>query len=373
MYIATVTGGPRMDEAQAGGRTSGALVAVVTPVYNGAPWLAECIESVLGQTHRNWTYLIADNCSTDGSAEIADAYAARDPRIVVHRHRTHLPAIPNWNRTLALVSPHAAYCKMVLADDAIYATCLQRMVELAEEYPSVGIVSAYELRGDRIALVGLPPDVRFVPGRELCHRVLTQGGYFFGSPSSTLMRADLVRARSPAFYNEDYVAREPEDAARLERLWPAEHSVFDHLHADSEVCYALLAESDFGFVHEVLTYSRMHPGSITSRWTARVDTWTPGMLATILRYSRCFLDDREQRRILRSLVRRYELCMLKSVARLRIVWSADFRRYHGEALERLQPALRDAPVNSRLLSVFRVLLRISHTVGMWRARRAVAR
>jgi glycosyltransferase involved in cell wall biosynthesis len=363
-------GGQESGDAEPARAAGEPLVAVVTPVYNGAPWLAECIESVLGQTHQNWTYLIADNCSTDGSGEIADSYAASNSRITVHRHTTHKPAIPNWNRTLTLIPPEAAYCKMVLADDAIYPTCLQRMVEIAEEYPSVGVVSAYERRGDDVALVGLPEDVRFFPGRELCHRVLTTGGYFFGTPTSTLLRADLVRARVPAFYNEDYVAREPEDAERLERLWPADRSVFVHLHADSEVCYALLAEHDFGFVHEVLTYSRMHPASITSRWTARVGTWTPGMLATMLRYSRCFLDDREQRWILRRLVRRYELCMLMSVARLRIVWSADFRRYHSEALERLQPALGEAPVNSRLLSVFRVLLRYCHAAAMWRSRRA---
>jgi hypothetical protein len=116
----------------------------------------------------------------------------------------------------------------------------------------------------------------------------------------------------------------------------------------------------------------MHPDSITSTWSVRVDTWTPGMLATMLRYSGYFLDDREQRRVLRSLVRRYELSMLKSVVRLRIVRSSDFRRYHAEALERLQPALRDAPVNARLLSVFRILLRAWYTTGGWR-RRAVSR
>ena len=348
-------------------------VAIITPVYNGAPWLADCIESILSQSYDNWTYVIADDCSTDGSAEIAEGYAARDPRITVHRQTTYLPVIPNWNRTLALLPDDAVYLKMVLADDMLYPGCLERMLEVAEEFPSVGVVSAYEQRGNEISLRGLPTDRRFFPGREICHQVLTQGGYYFGSPNSTLLRADLVRARNPAFYNEDYLVRDPRDAARLERLWPSQHSVFVHFHADSEVCYALLAESDFGFVHEVLTYTRMHPETITSNWTTAIDTWTPGTLATMLRYGPLFLDDHEHRRVIRTLVRHYERRLLAGIARLRVARNSNFRRYHSEALERLQPALRDGPVRAPLLSLIRILLRSAHRVGMWRARRSSRR
>ena len=48
-----------------------ASVSVVTPVYNGAEFLAECIESVLAQTYTNWNYTIVNNCSTDETLAIA--------------------------------------------------------------------------------------------------------------------------------------------------------------------------------------------------------------------------------------------------------------------------------------------------------------
>ena len=64
-------------------------VSVVTPVYNGGEYLAQCIESVISQSYGNWEYIIVDNCSTDNSLDIANTYAERvagqvDPRFVMH-------------------------------------------------------------------------------------------------------------------------------------------------------------------------------------------------------------------------------------------------------------------------------------------------
>ena len=50
--------------------TTSPLVSVVTPVYNGEKFLEECIQSVLRQTYSHWEYIVNDNCSTDGTAEI---------------------------------------------------------------------------------------------------------------------------------------------------------------------------------------------------------------------------------------------------------------------------------------------------------------
>lgn len=223
------------------------LVSIVTPVYNNADDLPECIESVLAQTYQNWDYTIVNNCSTDRSGEIARDYAAKDPRIKVLDNRHFLRVIANHNVALRQISPGSKYCKIVFADDWIFPRCLEEMVAVAEEHPSVGVVGAYgleqvkagETRKDVVMWTGLPYPSRKISGHEVCRRLFLDGTYVFGTGTSILFRSDLVRGHDP-FYNES------------------------NLHADAETCIVLLQSSDFGFVHQVLTFKRWRPESLGS-------------------------------------------------------------------------------------------------------------
>jgi glycosyltransferase involved in cell wall biosynthesis len=126
------------------------LVSIVTPVYNGEKYLAECIESVLGQTYSNWEYILLNNRSTDDTLEIAKQYAEKDSRIVVLTNDTFLEQIPNWNESMRKISADSKYCKVVHADDCLLPECLEKMIAKAEEYPTAGIVSSYRFVENRI-------------------------------------------------------------------------------------------------------------------------------------------------------------------------------------------------------------------------------
>ena len=60
--------------------------SVIIPVYNVAPYLRECLDSVLKQTFTDWEAICVDDGSTDESGAILDEYAAKDKRFrVIHQ------------------------------------------------------------------------------------------------------------------------------------------------------------------------------------------------------------------------------------------------------------------------------------------------
>lgn len=221
-------------------------ISVVTPFFNEAEFLATCIESVLAQTHGDLEYILVDNHSTDGSAEIAEGYARKDDRVRIVRPPQHLNQLPNHDFGLCAISPDAAYCKVVQGDDWIYPHCLELLAERALAHPSAGMVSAFTLLEDAVYLTGLHPDEPFVGGHEIARRFLRDGLYVFGSPTAHIFRADVVRGRRP-FYREEA-----------------------HPFADVDACLLTLRQTDFAFVPQVLSFTRRSNESITTqrrRWT----------------------------------------------------------------------------------------------------------
>ena len=83
------------------------LVSVVTPVYNGEKYLAECIESVLAQSYKNWDYTIVDNCSKDKTFEIANNFSKMDKRIRIHKNREFVDITENHNIAFSLISDNS--------------------------------------------------------------------------------------------------------------------------------------------------------------------------------------------------------------------------------------------------------------------------
>ena len=60
--------------------TMSAQISIITPVYNVAPYLRQCLESVLDQSFPDWELICVDDGSSDGSADILADYARKDSR-----------------------------------------------------------------------------------------------------------------------------------------------------------------------------------------------------------------------------------------------------------------------------------------------------
>ena len=77
------------------------LIGVIVPVYKTEKYVAECIESILAQTYRNFRLILVDDGSPDGAGSICDEYATKDQRItVIHQENAGVPAhVPaEWKR-----------------------------------------------------------------------------------------------------------------------------------------------------------------------------------------------------------------------------------------------------------------------------------
>jgi glycosyltransferase involved in cell wall biosynthesis len=291
------------------------LVSVVTPVYNGAEFLQECIESVLAQTYPCWHYVIVDNCSTDRTFEIASEYARKDSRITVRRNERFVGAVANYNNALRQTSPRSEFCKIVAADDWLFPTCLEQMVALAEAHPGVGIVGAYQLGLGTMAADGLRYPASVISGREAARMQLLGGPYVLGTPTSVLFRSTLVRSRH-AFYNES------------------------NPHFDDEGCVEFLEHHDFGFVHQVLSFRREHEGSLTS-YSDRINTYTPALLLLLLKHGSKYLSASELEVRIREVVGEYYAYLGKELLKGR---DAEFWRYHRGKLRELGYPLRPTRV-----------------------------
>lgn len=303
------------------------LVSVLTPAYNGARYIAEAIESVIAQTYQNWRMVVVDNMSTDATLEVAREVAARDDRVEIVSSDEFVPVIQNWNRAAAHAHPGAAYLKMVHADDWLYPECIARMVAVGEAHPSVGLIGAYRLDDLEVNLDGLPPEVEVVDGRELAkHLLLGNLPYLFGAPSSSLIRAGAVH-RDP-IYDEAY------------------------LHADYEIGFQILRDSDFGFVHQVLSYTRRHDAAVTP-FAVRNGTYRPEQIQALRQHGPHFLSPADYERRLAVLLVLYGKFLATRPTRLR---SEEWRSYHRERVAR---SVRGVPAPQLARGVGRQLARIA--------------
>jgi glycosyltransferase involved in cell wall biosynthesis len=94
------------------------------PVYNGEPYVAAAIESILAQTYGEFVLVVSDNASTDNTEEICRHYASADRRVIYSKLVANLGAAPNFNRVFSM--NRSPYFKFAAADDV----CAPRFLEV---------------------------------------------------------------------------------------------------------------------------------------------------------------------------------------------------------------------------------------------------
>jgi glycosyltransferase involved in cell wall biosynthesis len=115
-------------------------ISVAMSVYNGERFLAEAIESVLGQTFGDLEFLIVDDGSTDSSRAMIEAYAAKDARIrpIVRENRGLIASLNQM-----LDEAQAPLVARMDADDVCLPERLEKQVEFLDAHPDYGVLGCW--------------------------------------------------------------------------------------------------------------------------------------------------------------------------------------------------------------------------------------
>ncbi len=113
-------------------------VSIGMPVYNGAKYIREALDSLLTQTFTDFELIISDNASTDATSAICQEYAKKDRRIRYIRKAENLGAIANFQFVLS--EAQYAYFMWAACDDRWASTFLEKLITVLEDDKGCGLV-----------------------------------------------------------------------------------------------------------------------------------------------------------------------------------------------------------------------------------------
>lgn len=213
------------------------LVSICIPAYNEARFLGAALESALAQTAADFEVIVSDNCSTDDTPRIAQAFTARDARVRHERSTAHVGMTENFTRCLALA--RGEYVKFLCADDLLAPQCVERLLAVLRADASV-VLAACARRlvddtGTRFGIERYAARDWTGPGAKVAKRCFYLGN-MIGEPTAVLLR----RAQAGRGFDPEYLQL-----------------------MDLEMWFRVLEQGRFAFVAEPLCSVRRHRGQAT--------------------------------------------------------------------------------------------------------------
>jgi glycosyltransferase involved in cell wall biosynthesis len=179
------------------------LVSVIIIFLNAERFIDEAIESVLGQTYKNWELLLVDDGSTDNSTAIALRFAKQGAeRVHYLEHSGHENRGMSASRNLGIRHARGEYIGFLDADDVWLPHKLERQVEILNAHHEAGMIygspqlwhgwtdKLEDIQRDCWQDIGVPPDTVVSPPRLLTLFLATKA--ITPAPSDVLLRREIV-------------------------------------------------------------------------------------------------------------------------------------------------------------------------------------
>ena len=170
-------------------------VTVLMSVYNGEKYLREAVDSILGQTFKDFEFLIVNDGSTDKSGEILESY--NDPRIEIINNNKNIGISKSRNKGLRIA--RGKYIAVMDADDISLPRRLEKEVEFLEQNRNMGLVGTdYLIINEKGKVIHA---VRCINGyRELKIKLLEGNQFAHGS---IMFKKECTK--KVGFYREEFM------------------------------------------------------------------------------------------------------------------------------------------------------------------------
>lgn len=214
-------------------------VSILVAAYNEKQHLAECLESLLGQSYQNLQIVVIDDCSTDSTPQIIKEYAVRDKRILPLKMPSNCG--PAKARNYGLLQSTGDYITMVDADDVLSANAIESAINCFETNPDTDCV-LFDLKY-------LYKDGSIVPYN------LRSSDTFWSGTKAFLLSLDWS-------IHGLYVAK-----AELYRLFPFDMTT--KLYSDDNTTRLHFLYSGMVRMCNGVYFYRQHDGNMTGSWNIR--------------------------------------------------------------------------------------------------------
>lgn len=174
------------------------IVSIIMPAYNCESYIKEAIHSVIAQKFTDWELIIIDDCSTDSTADIVQAFARSDSRIKFVRNSTNAGVAKT--RNLGIELSVGEYVAFLDSDDTWHPDKLTLQLQRCKEENADLVYLSYSIVNTEGKSIKAP----YIVPKELTFKRLLKENVI--GCSTVLIRSETVkRYRFPdGFYHEDY-------------------------------------------------------------------------------------------------------------------------------------------------------------------------
>jgi glycosyltransferase involved in cell wall biosynthesis len=233
------------------------LVSILIPTYNGEAFITEALQSAFSQTYPNVEIIVSDDNSTDNTLNIVQQIQQNSQSTIgVFTH-------PNYglvgNLNFCLQQARGKYIKFLFQDDLLEPTCIEAMVQFAENNPNIGLVFS-------------PRHANIMPGSE--SNPSCQAAYR-GTKDLHLKWSNLqtIQSGKSLLSDPNCLKGSPNKIGEPTTVLIPK-SVFDHLGnfdgtlhqlLDVDLWFRILGHYNIGFIEQPLSSLRIHSGQQTQK------------------------------------------------------------------------------------------------------------